>query len=201
MTPPSRRLFFRLSFAGALAAIGVRTKRGVSAQGLGQFTGGPPPCDPNAKTTPAAPQGAQFKTGSPGRVSLREPGMAGTKLVLTGTVSGITCGLIKQALVDFWQADARGAYDVAGYRLRGHQFTDAGGKYRLETIVPGAFGRSAPKLHVRVRPPGTAVFTTQLFFADRSENKSDKDFRPELVMRVADGREGKTATFNIVLDI
>ena len=30
------------------------------------------------------------------------------------------------ALLDFWQADAKGHYDNSGFRLRGHQFADAG---------------------------------------------------------------------------
>lgn len=41
------------------------------------------------------------------------------------------------ALLDLWQADHYGAYDDAGYRYRGHQYTGADGAFALSTIVPG----------------------------------------------------------------
>ena len=120
--------------------------------------------------------------------------------MLTGTVSGLTCGPIKGAVVDFWQADARGVYDQSGFRLRGHQTTDQNGHYRLETIVPGAHGKQAPHLHVNVKPPGKPLFTTRIFFPDPPQNKKDPRFA-ELVMKVTRGRDGKTATFDIVLNL
>jgi protocatechuate 3,4-dioxygenase beta subunit len=42
------------------------------------------------------------------------------------------------AKVDVWQADDSGAYDNAGYRLRGYTLTDDSGRYAMETIVPGS---------------------------------------------------------------
>jgi protocatechuate 3,4-dioxygenase beta subunit len=171
------------------------------AQGLGEFAAGPPPCAPDEKVTPATPEGPEFKRGAPQRTSLIEPGMTGMKLVLTGTVSGLTCGPIKGARLDFWQADARGAYDQAGFRLRGHQFTEATGAYRLETVVPGPHDKRAPRLHVKVQPPGKPPLTTQLFLPDQPLNKTDPQFRPELAMTVTDGRGIKTARFNIVLNL
>src|SRR3712207_6926313 len=46
------------------------------------------------------------------------------------------CRPVAGALLDFWQADARGEYDNSGFRLRGHQFADSRGRYRLRTVVP-----------------------------------------------------------------
>jgi protocatechuate 3,4-dioxygenase beta subunit len=132
---------------------------------------------------------------------LIEPGVIGTKLVLTGSVSGLTCGPIKRARLDFWQADARGMYDASGYRLRGHVFTDANGGYRLETIVPGPHGKEAPHLHVKVQPPGKPPLTTRLFFPDQPQNRTDPQFRQELAMKLSSGPAGKTATFDIVLNL
>ncbi len=174
----------------------------ASGQGLGQFSGGgPPPCKADEKATPAASQGQDFKPGAPERSSLVEPGLTGTKLVLTGSVSGLTCGPIKRARLDFWQADARGVYDASGYRLRGHEFTDANGRYRLETIVPGQHGKEAPHLHVKVQPAGKPGLTTRLFLPDQALNRTDAQFREELVMKVSGGPAGKTATFDIVLNL
>jgi len=42
-------------------------------------------------------------------------------------------------ILDFWQADAEGQYDNTGYILRGHDFTDAAGRYQLDTIMPGLY--------------------------------------------------------------
>ena len=57
--------------------------------------------------------------------------MGGQRLVVAGTVLTTDCRPVKAALLDFWQADDAGQYDNQGYRLRGHQFTDAGGGWRL----------------------------------------------------------------------
>jgi protocatechuate 3,4-dioxygenase beta subunit len=188
----------RLIGLAGIAVISLRPK--LRAQGLGQFAAGPPPCAPNEKTTPAAPEGPEFKKGAPRRTSLLDPGVTGAKLNLSGTVAGLTCGPIGGARLDFWQADANGVYDAAGFRLRGHQFTDATGAYRLETIVPGAQKR-APRLHVKVQPPGKPAFTTQLFFPGQRLNTADPQFRPELLIAVTDAGGVKTGRFNIVLDL
>lgn len=128
--------------------------------------------------------------------------MAGTKIVIAGTVSGVTCGLIKGAQIEFWQADAAGMYDKAGMKLRGRQATDANGAFTLDTIVPGAAGKRAPRLHVRVVPPGKAPFTTHLFFPDQPQNKTDPEFNAELVMKaLAPVGIVKHASYDILLDI
>jgi len=195
----SRREFVvRAGAALGIAAAWAGTGR---AQGLGQFQAGAPGCSPDDKATPAAPEGPDFRPRSPERSSFLESGVTGTRLVLTGYVAGLRCGRIKDAIVDFWQADGRGQYDATGFRLRGHQLTTADGSYRLETIVPGPQGGRARRLHVRIAPPGKPGLTTQVFFPGEADNAKDPAFRPELVMKVTDTRDGKTASFNFVLDL
>ena len=201
MAHPTRRRFLAGWLTAPAWLMASRAYGAMTPQGLDQFATGPAPCTPDAKATPAAPEGPDFKPNSPERASLRAPGMGGVPLVVTGTVSGLTCGPIKRALLDFWQADAHGAYDKAGFQLRGHQFSDASGNYRLETIVPGADGTRAPNLHVRVVPPGKSALTTQLFFPDDPKNRTDPQFKSDLVMKITGGPAGKSAVFNIVLDI
>jgi protocatechuate 3,4-dioxygenase beta subunit len=195
-----RRLLRRLAGAGALLlALPARTL--ARAQDLGAFGAAARACSPDEKHTPPSPAGPDFKPGSPPRTSLIEPGVTGTKLVLTGTVTGTHCGPIPRAVIEFWQADARGVYDKIGFRLRGRQVTDASGAFRLETIVPGPHDARAPRIHLRLQPPGEPVFTTQLFFPGDPRNATDKEFRPELTMTVTSAGADKRATFHIVLDL
>jgi protocatechuate 3,4-dioxygenase beta subunit len=132
---------------------------------------------------------------------LIDPGMAGTRIVVAGVVLTTDCRPIPGALVDFWHADDRGEYDNAGFRLRGHQFADELGRYRLETIVPGLYPGRARHFHVRVQAPTQSVLTTQLYFPGEPGNRSDGIFRPELVMAVRDVESVKTAAFDFVLAV
>jgi protocatechuate 3,4-dioxygenase beta subunit len=118
--------------------------------------------------TPAQTEGPYFKAASPLRRSLVQPGMAGTRLTLTGFVLSSSCKPVRRARLDFWQAGADGAYDNAGFRLRGHQFTDAKGRYRLETVLPGLYSGRTRHIHLKVRAPRRTPLTTQLYFPNTS---------------------------------
>ena len=159
----------------------------------------PTVCDDD-DLTPAQTEGPYFTPNSPERASLLEPGVTGTKLVITGYVLTRDCRPIARALVDFWQADDRGQYDNQGYRLRGHLFTDQDGFYRLETIVPGLYPGRTRHIHVKVQAPNRPILTTQLYFPDEARNRTDGIFQPDLVMAVQDTPDGKAATFTFVRD-
>ena len=58
------------------------------------------------------------------RASLLEEGISGTTLLLSGFVLTPDCTPVARALIDFWHCDDAGVYDNAGYRFRGHQFTN-----------------------------------------------------------------------------
>ncbi|MGH2608461.1 MAG: hypothetical protein ACRDHF_05170, partial [Tepidiformaceae bacterium] len=116
-----------------------------------------PACADDDDPTPAQTEGPFFTPDSPERTVLFESGMAGTTLLLTGAVVSTGCEPIAQALVDFWQCDDAGEYDNAGYTLRGHQFTDANGNYRLETIVPGLYPGRTRHIHVKVQAPNEPI--------------------------------------------
>ena len=115
--------------------------------------------------TPAQTEGPYYTPNTPERNSLLEPNMAGTRLLVVGYVLDANCQPLANAWLDFWQADAQGQYDNAGYTLRGHQFTDAQGRYFLETIAPGLYeSRPIEHIHVMLRSPLGAEITTQLYF-------------------------------------
>jgi protocatechuate 3,4-dioxygenase beta subunit len=159
-----------------------------------------PACaDDDDDPTPAQTEGPYFKPSSPLRSSLIESGITDTRLVITGQVLTTACVPIPNALLDFWQADNGGNNDNSGFRLRGHQFTDAAGRYSLETIVPGLYPGRSRHIHVKVQRPNGAILTTQLYFPGEARNASDGIYSAELLMTVTDGAIGKDATFNFVL--
>jgi protocatechuate 3,4-dioxygenase beta subunit len=188
----TRREF--LAAAAAVFALAEVSKAGAQASKT---------CGQNGATnqtpTPSQTEGPFFKPNTPMRASLLEPGMPGTKLVIEGSVLTTGCKPVARALLDFWQADAAGHYDNAGYRLRGRQLTDEAGRYRLETIVPAEYPGRTRHIHVKVQAPGQPALTTQLYFPDGADNRRDSIFDPALVMRVRDAEGGRLATFDFIL--
>jgi len=115
--------------------------------------------------TQSQTEGPYYIPDTPERHSLLEEGMPGTRLILVGYVLDQNCQSLPNAWLDFWQADSNGEYDNTDYSLRGHQFTDSQGRYYLETILPGLYAsRPIVHIHVKVRPEGGEVVTSQLYF-------------------------------------
>jgi protocatechuate 3,4-dioxygenase beta subunit len=155
--------------------------------------------------TPPNIEGPFFKPKSPERTLIRTQEMKGVKLVATGRVLSTEGKPISNALIDFWQADSEGVYDNVGFRLRGHQFTDKEGRYRLETIMPGQYVDNGiprpPHIHVKVQAPNRSVLTTQLYFPGEPRNKGDRFFDARLLVKMKETKEGKAAMFDFVLKI
>ena len=105
------------------------------------------------------------------------------------------------ALVDLWHADAAGVYDNAGYRLRGHQFTDETGRYYFETIVPGLYPGRTRHFHVKVEAPNRPILTTQLYFPGESQNKTDGIFNRKLLLSLRNTSEHQVASFDFILNL
>ncbi len=124
--------------------------------------------------------------------------MKGRRLVLTGSVTTKSCDPIPGALLDFWQANADGQYDNTGFRPRGHQFTNAEGQYKLETIVPGVYPGRTEHIHVKLKLPGRPMLTTQLYFPGESLNGRDPFFYAELLVSVVRDADPLLATFDFV---
>src|SRR3954451_2447306 len=147
-----------------------------------------PSCDDGDGPTEAQTEGPYFTPGSPKRANLVEPRMAGRRLVVSGRVLTRSCKPARGAQLDFWQADAGGEYDNSGFRLRGHQFTGADGRFRLSTVVPGLYPGRTRHIHVKVQRPHGRVLTTQLYFPGEPRNRSDGIFDSALLMHVSGGR-------------
>ena len=179
------------------------TQEGSGATETAQTQAWPPIPDCNAEVNPTPPttEGPYYTADTPERTSLIEPGVIGTKLLLTGYVLSTDCTPIPGAWLDFWQADGNGQYDNTGYRLRGHQFTGEDGRYYLETVLPGLYPGRTRHIHVKVQAPNQPVLTTQLYFPGEASNQSDSFFFPELMVTLQETGEGVMAMFNFVLDI
>ena len=187
---PSRRQF--LGVIAALTAAG-----GLPVRAWAQTALTPTPACGAA--TPEQTEGPYFKPASPERVSLLEPEMRGRRLVVTGVVRDTGCRPVPRALLDFWQADAGGRYDNAGFRLRGHQFTDAEGRYRLETVLPGIYPGRARHIHVKAQAAGRPPLTTQMYFPGEPGNARDGLFDPALLVVLAGSGDVAAAGFDFVL--
>jgi protocatechuate 3,4-dioxygenase beta subunit len=160
-----------------------------------------PVCGPNQAATIRQTEGPFFKPRSPRRSDLIEPGMSGQPIEIAGHVLTRGCNPVPNALIEVWQADASGAYDNAGFRLRGHLFTDGEGRFRLRTIVPGGYIGRTRHIHVKVQPPGGRILTTQLYFPGEPANSRDPLFRKELLLRTAKAGGVLTGRFDFVLDM
>lgn len=157
-------------------------------------------CTAPAALTPSQTEGPYYTPNTPERTSLVEDGMPGTRLVLEGYVLSADCQPIAGAWIDFWQADASGVYDNQGYTLRGHQYSDERGAYRLETVVPGEYPGRTPHIHVKVQAPGGPVLTTQVYFPGASGNQVDRIFNPAMLVQVeSQGEQRIEARFDFVI--
>jgi protocatechuate 3,4-dioxygenase beta subunit len=193
---PDRRRLLAASFATCVALkLGEDTAR---AQAELAPT---PACGEHDEPTIQQTEGPFFKPRSPERSDLRAGGLKGQPFELQGLVLTRNCRPVGRVLVDLWHADDAGDYDNTGFRLRGHQYTDAQGRYRFLTIVPGIYTGRTRHFHVKVQAAGGRVLTTQLYFPDDPKNRGDGLFRRELLMKVARAGDGLTGRFDFVLDM
>ena len=150
--------------------------------------------------TPTQIEGPYYKVASPHRSSLIEPGISGTPLVITGMVKNEQGKPIPGAVLDFWQSDDVGNYDMVGYLLRGHVFADQDGRYEIETIQPACYEpRQAQHIHVKVQGD-SRPYTTQLYFSNDEPRVNDNFFMKELEVQVEELPNGsRRGTFDFVI--
>lgn len=201
--PVSRKNLLRAAVAASAVP---QIAGGGIAQARDQGHGGAPlaltpACDDGDDPTPEQMEGPYFKPASPLRTSLVNPGTPGTPLTVSGYVFGRACKPLPGVLLDFWQADASGAYDMSGFAFRGHQFTDAGGAFTLTTVVAGLYPGRTRHIHVKAQAPGHPVLTTQLYFPNEPRNATDALYDPALLMNVRTAGSGRQGTFDFVLDV
>jgi protocatechuate 3,4-dioxygenase beta subunit len=122
-------------------------------------------------------------------------------MTLKGRVLDTKGRPVAKALLDFWHCDAEGEYDNDTYKHRGHLFTDAEGRYELETIFPGEYPGRTRHIHVKSQAPNGPILTTQLYFPNEANNKKDRFFKEALVIKLESAKAGKAAAFDFVLKL
>lgn len=202
----TRKTLLKAAVATGLAAPFVAAAGGArAAEPVATGPGGPravtPACHDGDAPTIDQTEGPYFEPGSPQTTVLATSGTPGTPLTVTGVVYGLSCVPIAAALLDFWQADDGGNYDMTGYHLRGHQYTDADGTFTLTTIVPGLYPGRTRHIHVKVQAPNQPILTTQLYFPGVPENDTDTIFDARLLMDVTAQGRGEAAAFDFVLNV
>ncbi|NSC22344.1 dioxygenase [Streptomyces albus subsp. chlorinus] len=202
----SRKSVLRAAVAAGPAAVLVGAGAGGTGpalarerRGEGQRLEPTPTCDDGDDPTPPQTEGPYFKPNSPERGVLVPPGTPGTSLTVSGYVFGLDCAPLAGVLLDWWQADPNGAYDNAGYRFRGHQYTGADGSFRLTTLRPGLYPGRTRHLHVKVQAPHQSVLTTQLYFPGEPRNRTDPIFDARLLMNVRQEGRGLAGSFDFVV--
>lgn len=193
-----------LGGAGAVAVerrVNPRTAIDYRFPAVSGAAGDPVAC--SGQPTASQIEGPFYKPRTPQRSVLNAEGAAGPPLMFEGRVLGRDCRPIAGAVIDVWHADGEGGYDNAGFRLRGHQFTDGEGRFRFRTVRPGPYGQlglqRAPHIHVKVQRRGGALLTSQLYFPDDPMNGKDMMYDPSLLLRMHGRDEALTGRFDFVL--
>ncbi|MGH8634830.1 MAG: hypothetical protein ACRET7_11950 [Burkholderiales bacterium] len=154
------------------------------------------------RVTPRDALGPFYVKGAPAQAELCASGSGGSeKLTVSGRVIGAAdCAPLAGALVEVWQADARGDYtqvgarqDDAGCLLRASLKTDAEGRYSFRTVLPGEYPGRPRHIHYRVSAKGYTTLVTQLYFA------RERGIPQELVVNAAPKDGALSASFDVTL--
>lgn len=142
---------------------------------------------------------------------------------LSGRILDATGSPIRNALVEIWQVDGRGAYlhsrtgnaENRDKRFQGYGrfVTGTDGAYGFRTIKPVPYPGRTPHIHVKVSRGGQRLLTTQCFVKGHPQNDRDgifksirdeaqresvlADFRPLEGSRIGE----LTARFDVVLGL
>ena len=165
--------------------------------------------------------GPYHLAGAPFRGKVTPPLEPGKLLVIRGRVWGFdTKKPLANALLDVWQADAKGSYDLddpahppkkADFKNRIRLLADETGYYEYETVFPGAYKVGAgpesfrpAHIHYMIQANGYRKLVTQLYFKgdpyikrDRTASKSNLVIETEKIQ--TEHGTYDLGTFDIVL--
>lgn len=157
--------------------------------------------DSKGGVTEANLQGPVYVPNAPQRQLGERIGIdpEGEPLLLSGRVLDVNGQAIANALIEVWQANSQGLYDIINPsqpvgNFRGQLRTDESGNYSFETVVPSEYdipndgpcgemlrllGRHtwrAAHIHFKISAPDYSPLTTQLFIDSAPHLDSDTTF-------------------------
>ncbi len=128
------------------------------------------------KPTPPNELGPFYKKKAPGNAMLRAPGDPGMPLSVAGKVFNARGETLSNAVVEVWQTDHLGHYDLDGYRYRAQLPADSSAAYKFDSVLPGHYpDRVCQHVHYLVTAPGHKPLVTQLYFATDPVFEGDPD--------------------------
>lgn len=168
--------------------------------------------------------GPFYRTGAPFRSQLAGPDEPGERLIISGTVTSADCRPLPGALIEVWQANAKGIYDtykpgnfteVTSFHMRGMLYTDDQGRFEIETVMPGSYpipeglpgleewgGRMRPAhIHFKVQESLHVPVTGQMYFSGDPYIANDPyaSRRPGSVIELKPDGDRKRGRFDIAL--
>lgn len=156
-------------------------------------------CDGGHDVTFEREAGPYFRPNSPNRHDLYPDAQGGERITLAGFVFDEHCRPLPDRLIEIWHADEYGDYDSTGFKLRGHQFTDAEGRWWFNTIVPALYRGRTRHFHFKVQRQNGRVLTTQLYFPGEPANAADWLFHETLVLKMEQTGGGHFGRFDFVV--
>ncbi len=112
---------------------------------------------------------------------------SGQKLLIIGRVLDSHCMPVPEVMVELWQANPFGEWVLAGpddlstpnptFAGAGRVVTDTDGQFQFITAFPGAVGKRAPNLNVKIHGDDVPNFSTVLFFANDQRNMDDSVYK------------------------
>ena len=193
-------------------------KLAAIADGVDQWAGAKavPVAEPG-KLAPTEPniEGPFYRPNAPFSNRLTPADAQGQILHIAGAVFDTEGKPIRGALVDVWQADKDGAYDIADPQDRNNprfplkfraRMRAEDGKYEFFTVVPGAYEIGENKwrckhVHYKVSAPGFESLTTQLYFEGDPLNGTDPWWKASTTIPLSGpfGAQPLSGIFNVVL--
>lgn len=130
--------------------------------------------------TPQTVLGPFYKKAAPQTANLRPTGDPGMPLSVSGGIFNTRGERVSNAVIEVWQTDHYGHYDLDGYRYRAKLPANNSASYTMETVMPGHYpARVCQHIHYLVTAPGHKSLVTQLYFATDPafEGEPDKNFQ------------------------
>lgn len=128
------------------------------------------------RPTPPNEIGPFYKKRAPQTTMLRAPGDPGLPLAVSGQVFNTRGDALSNAVIEVWQTDHLGHYDLDGYRYRAKLIPDQSGAYKFDSVMPGHYpDRVCQHVHYLVTAPGHKPLITQLYFATDPVFQGDPD--------------------------